>query len=98
MSTDTKYNGWTNYETWLVALWIDNDEGSQDYWREQAADYVRRQEGREVSARTAVAQELENYYRDAAQEFKLPGMFADMLNASLDSVDWEEIADHLLEE
>jgi hypothetical protein len=25
--TDTEYNGWTNYETWNVALWINNDEG-----------------------------------------------------------------------
>ncbi len=24
--TDTGYNGWTNYETWNVALYIQNDE------------------------------------------------------------------------
>lgn len=21
-----KYNGWSNYDTWLVALWLNNDE------------------------------------------------------------------------
>ena len=25
--TDTRYNGWSNYETWNVALWIGNDAG-----------------------------------------------------------------------
>lgn len=30
-STDDTYNGWTNRETWAVALYIDNDQG----WQEQ---------------------------------------------------------------
>jgi hypothetical protein len=25
--TDTSYNGWSNWETWNMALWLDNDEG-----------------------------------------------------------------------
>ena len=24
---DISYNGWNNYETWNVALWINNEEG-----------------------------------------------------------------------
>ena len=28
--TDQTYNGWTNYETWNVVLWIQNDESIQN--------------------------------------------------------------------
>ena len=27
-SKATTYSGWTNYETWNVALWMDNDYGN----------------------------------------------------------------------
>ncbi len=33
-----RYNGWTNYETWCVSLWLDNDEGTYNLVREWARD------------------------------------------------------------
>jgi hypothetical protein len=35
---DTSYNGWANYATWNVALWITNDEGLYNLAC-QAGDY-----------------------------------------------------------
>lgn len=41
MKTNT-YNGWTNYETWNVNLWMDNSEGAQSYYQEQADAFYKR--------------------------------------------------------
>jgi len=38
LSPDTEYNGWTNYETWNVGLWLGGDEGLYDIAR-RAMDF-----------------------------------------------------------
>lgn len=40
MENTNKYNGWKNYCTWAAALWIDNDQGSYNYFREYVQRFI----------------------------------------------------------
>lgn len=49
------YNGYTNYETWCVNLWIDNSEGSHTWWRDAACEAYRSAEANSSFSRLEVA-------------------------------------------
>lgn len=105
---DKTYNGWTNYETWVVNLWMDNEEGSHDYWVEVAQeihDDLEEPTNSMTKMDEAVyllADRLKDYHEEIKDEILgnvmlTSSVWADLLGAALSEVNWREIAEHLLE-
>jgi hypothetical protein len=84
----TGYQGSTNYPTWAIKLWIDNDEGLYYAVRELAQD-------------TRKAYDLARRLKELVEEFQPEldaGMFSDLLGYAIEQVNWLEIAESLREE
>jgi hypothetical protein len=102
---DTTYNGWTNYETWATALWLDNDAPTCAFWHDMAqecweAAAASQQVGQHGLTRKEFARlELMTRLKEAVHE-QCPDLgaclFADLLSAALSEVDWWELANHYL--
>lgn len=104
MSGD-RYNGWANYETWAVALWIDNEQASQEYWCECAIECIKSAPDHrnvpkiwtaEEAARFTLADAMKDETERLAPDLGA-SMFADLLNAALSEVNWDELAQHYIE-
>lgn len=84
------YNGWTNYETWCFALWIDNDEPHYRFTRNLAK-----------IAPEQLIDTLEELAENSAEDALKEGCFGfitDIVNASISRVNFKEIADSIIEE
>ena len=86
-----KYNGWSNYETWLMNLWYDQ------YFYELVMD----QYGEDVT--NDDQGEIADMLEDSVDELilqgheDLSGFAADMVNQGLRRVDYYEIADAVID-
>jgi hypothetical protein len=106
MTEQENYNGWKNYPTWAVALWLDNDEGLYHATQEivsQGLTYADDHPNvpgiwtQEQANRFAVADALKTWVRDDLAADLGASFEADLLGYALDLVDWDEIAAAKLE-
>lgn len=83
MTTDTRYNGWTNYATWRVNLEIFDGMSSVEICGDLDDPYK-------------VGKVLREYAEEIIEQ-TATGLALDYAMAFLADVDWEEIATHLIE-
>lgn len=104
---DQRYNGWANYPTWAVELWLSNDEGLYEQAREMAQDaFDAAPDDQNVSegvwtVEQAMRFNLADAFRKWVETVALApmdnpeaftGMTGDLVQYALGEVDWEEIA------
>lgn len=85
----TEYNGWSNHETWLINLWLTNEES---YYHEMQ---------RILSTHTSVqdqADALLEFMQNEHEELEVTGVWSDVIGNTLWRVNWHEIAENNREE
>jgi hypothetical protein len=105
MATKNEYNGWYNYETWLANLWMENDAGEYERWREDAQTLLNEAsedaddeaEARETAVQQ-LAERLEADMDERIDEMQLTGLASDLLNAAASEIYWREIARHRIDD
>lgn len=99
---DTTYNGWKNYETWNYKLWLDNDQGTQEYWAEQARNcWDNAKEEKYLTRKDNAIYELSELLKADVEE-NVPDIgcsfYLDILHANLHEIDYREVAEAIIDD
>jgi len=105
----TKYNGWSNYETWNFKLWLDNDETVHNY----IIDEIKKIKAIGYDAEAyEVSNFLKSYIDDNMPNLNVStrsqsvhgsmsdknGFYLDILNTALRCINTYEVAESYLED
>jgi len=85
IATVSTYNGWSNRETWLVSLWLNNDESLYS----QLIEAIELHEAASIKAEWLAERVQEQL--DWHLEDQDASLWVDMLRSSFYRVDWLEI-------
>lgn len=105
-ASSTTYQGWGNYGTWCVALWLMNESRSYHYWRDRTRSTVRGAWSidnvvsglwtESEAARISLADQLKETTHDESP-LQEASLYTDLLGSALDGVNWSEIAASFIE-
>lgn len=99
MTTKQTYNGWTNYETWLANLWLDQD----GYATEEISNVCLGLMG-SWEEKSDVDYRLADHIKDMMQEWvdntvdAQNGFVTDLISAAFQEINFREIAGHYYDE
>jgi len=85
------YNGWTNYETWVVKRWLDNDESTVELQREllkQARHGRSKEIGRAVAQYRPGEQREQVVHNIGSVQHELAALLAEWLWEGIKYYEW----------
>lgn len=106
------YNGWHNYETWLVNVHLTNNQKETDYWTNKAYDilvavknrpsdfpdpWIKDNTAAKLTLLSAMMEEITDQSYKDLEKSSYDNLFCGLLGSALENVEWDEIAQHFVD-
>jgi len=97
-----EYQGWSNYETWAIALILDNDRGTYEMMqemREEAESYAKDGGSPALSTALVFSDMLKSFVEEIVEDDlgKVSDFSSQLIHGAIGEVNWREIAENELE-
>lgn len=89
------YEGWTNYETWVTKLWLDNSESGQALQKEWLAEAKNQTKDRQTCIRL---EEIIKEYIEENSPITDASIYSDLLTSAISRINFTEIAETIIED